>query len=69
MQPANPQPGLRPHSPDPRNVEMDALRKAAREHSLEDLVLDLPAELTHGCVEWFDYRNHPLEAPSDRKPS
>ena len=23
--------------------------------------LDLPPELTYGCVEWFDYKSHPLK--------
>lgn len=23
----------------------------------------LSPEVTHGCVDWFDYKNHPLQHP------
>lgn len=25
----------------------------------------LPPELTYGCVDWFDYKNHPLRTPAE----
>lgn len=29
---------------------------------------ELPPELTYGCVDWFDYKNHPLHTPEEAAP-
>jgi hypothetical protein len=29
---------------------------------------ELPPELTYGCVDWFDYKNHPLHVPGKTEP-
>jgi hypothetical protein len=26
---------------------------------------ELPPELTYGCVDWFDYKNHPLQVAGE----
>lgn len=36
----------------------DPSQQGSREQSCD---LGLPPEVTHGCVEWFDYKSHPLE--------